>query len=346
MAFNFDAFKNLDPMVQSALIQGGMNLGGGILSGMGQGQQSEAQLAYQRERDQVEAMLAMMRERGNAAEFEATDDRLRNQAAGTLIGDPLSHQASRQNMALRRALLFDGPDGGPQYVRPGPSSTIGGYMSQNLPRYDSAKPFFTNEAMANAERPFWESIGGLTNGQVGPNLGAVGYGAAAGSTQGGIDASNAARQTASANAQTARSQDLANTQTAVMSALGGGANRSARSAKKPVSGWRRFLGAALPIAAGFIPGVGPLASMALSAGAGAAGGLISGGGARGALTGAAFGAGTGALNGALTGGGAGFAKDAINNTAGRVNALSNPAVNPSYVGNAIRSTSRRIGRFG
>jgi hypothetical protein len=273
-------------------------------------------------------MLAMMRERGDRAEFEATDDRLRHQAAGTLIGDPLSHQKSRQDMALRRALLFDGPDGGPQYVRPGPQSTVGGYMAQNLPRYDSAKPFFTNEAMAAGERPFWESIGGLTQGQVGPNLGAVGYGNAGGGVQGGIDASNAARQSTAQAAGQARTNDQANTQSAVMSALGGGANGAAgQTQQKKGGGFWKTLGniglMAAPFVAAPFTGGSSLAMLGIGAGTGAARGLLNGGGAKGALTGAATGAATtyagNVISGALGGQNANFVKKAVGQTAKRLN---------------------------
>ncbi|NBV23575.1 MAG: hypothetical protein EBS05_16850 [Proteobacteria bacterium] len=71
--------------------------------------------------------------------------------------------------------------------------------------------------------------------------------------------------------------------------------QSAQAPKK-TSWWKKVVGTALPIAAAFIPGVGPAASMALQAAAGAAGGALTGG-KKGALTGAI----TGAI-GAKTGG--------------------------------------------
>jgi hypothetical protein len=56
-----------------------------------------------------------------------------------------------------------------------------------------------------------------------------------------------------------------------------------------------------PVAAAFIPGIGPIASMALSAGLGTANGAISGG-KKGALIGGLMGAGTGALGNAVKAG--------------------------------------------
>lgn len=69
-----------------------------------------------------------------------------------------------------------------------------------------------------------------------------------------------------------------------------------------------------PIATAFIPGVGPLASMAIGAGTGAASGAVSGGG-KGALIGGLMGAGTGALGGAAKAGKLGnFGKSAVGKT--------------------------------
>ena len=68
-------------------------------------------------------------------------------------------------------------------------------------------------------------------------------------------------------------------------------------APKKTSWWKKVVGTALPIAAAFIPGVGPVASMALQAAAGAAGGALTGG-KKGALTGGIMGA-VGAKTGGL-----------------------------------------------
>lgn len=89
--------------------------------------------------------------------------------------------------------------------------------------------------------------------------------------------------------------------------------------------WKKVGSAALgvaPIATAFIPGVGPLASLAIGAGTGAAKGAIEGGGLKGALTGAATGAATSAIGGATgkllkgaAGGGGSFIDDAIGGVA-------------------------------
>jgi len=76
---------------------------------------------------------------------------------------------------------------------------------------------------------------------------------------------------------------------------------STASKKKSPSLLRRIAGAALPVAAAFIPGgaaMGPVLSTLIQAGAGAAGSALAGGGLKGALTGAAMG-GLGAATGGL-----------------------------------------------
>jgi hypothetical protein len=81
-----------------------------------------------------------------------------------------------------------------------------------------------------------------------------------------------------------------------MSMQGVPPTQSSAAQPKKTSWWKKVVGTALPIAAAFIPGVGPAASVALQAAAGAAGGALTGG-KKGALTGAI----TGAI-GAKTGG--------------------------------------------
>lgn len=298
MGINFN-----DPLVQSTLLRGGLDLLGGSLSGMGQGRMSEAQIAAQRQRDQVDALLALLRESGSRADSQMVNQRLGMQAAGSLLESPLKQQNERQNMALRRALLFDGPGGGPQYVRPGPQSTVGGYMAQNLPRYDSARPFFTDSAMANAEVPFWETVAGLTGGQVRPNLPGSGY-QGVGEAQGRIDAASSSAAGAVAARNSALSDEMTNTRAAVTQALGSPA-QTGRTGGRGRGGFWRTLGRIGAVAAPFIAapftGGSSLAMLGIGAGAGAASGALGGGGMRGALTGALSGAATSALPGMLRG---------------------------------------------
>lgn len=315
MAINWN-----DPLVQSTLIRGGLEIGGGIASGIGQGKAHDANLQAQRGQDQVAAMLAMLRERGDQADTAATNQRLGYQASGALIGNPLDIQGSRQDMALRRALLFDGPGGGPQYVTPGPSSTVGGYMAQNLPRYDSAKPFFTDTAMAGSEKPFWDTVGGLTNGSVGPNLQSSGY-QGVGDVQGAISGGNAAKATAANLDAQNRMAQTNQTEAAIQQALGGGPNGSAKSSQKKEGGgfWKKLANIGLlaaPIVAA--PFTGGTSLALIGAGAGAAQGALNGGGAKGALIGGAMGLASSSLAGKAMGNPSGYVKSGVGNVAKRL----------------------------
>src|SRR5262245_28254291 len=90
------------------------------------------------------------------------------------------------------------------------------------------------------------------------------------------------------------------------------------------SGLGKGLLKAAPIAAAFIPGVGPLASMAISGAAGATGKKLSGGSWKDALISGGIGAGTSYGLGKITGldkiggkAGGSFVKDDINKAAGQ-----------------------------
>jgi hypothetical protein len=108
-----------------------------------------------------------------------------------------------------------------------------------------------------------------------------------------------------------------------------------------------------PIAASFIPGVGPVAGTLIGAGSGAASGAISGGG-KGALIGGLMGAGTGALGGAANAGKFGaFGKSGIGKAifgAGGAGAGGN-GVGGSFLsqllsGDSLAAAGRGVGAIG
>lgn len=289
----------MDSRVLSAILQGGMGLGGSILQGVGQGKALDAQNEANKARDQVDAMIKMLSIGQNQDQFNQTNSRLGAAQAGSQLGGPLDIQAARQKMALNRAFLFDGPDGGPQYSYPG-NPEIRAAMG-NLPTFASAKPFFSDQAMMSGELPFWQSIGQQTGGKVGPDFAGSGY-AGAGATsspQGSINAFNQGIQQTQSATDAAGQARLAQTQAAIQQALGGNqAGATGSPAKKKPGFWGkvgRVASQVAPIAAAFIPGVGPIASLAIGGAAGAAGGALDGGGLKGAL----MGAGTGAASGYL-----------------------------------------------
>jgi hypothetical protein len=118
------------------------------------------------------------------------------------LQSPLSAANERGNFATKRAFLFGGPGGTPQYLRPG-DPAVNAAMG-TLPSFQSAAPFFTNEAMLSSEKPYWDAMSLTTGGRVKPQLAGAGYGADATGTQ---DALNA-RSSEDAAAYNARMQAL------------------------------------------------------------------------------------------------------------------------------------------
>lgn len=109
---------------------------------------------------------------------------------------------------------------------------------------------------------------------------------------------------------------------------------AAAGQSKKTPWWRKAIGAALPVAAAFIPGVGPAASIALQAAAGAAGGAIGGGGVKGAVLGGLMGgvgAGTGGLGSAA--GRQAMAQQGVKSFAKQT--LSNPRLLTQIAGGAL-----------
>jgi len=203
-------------------------------------------------------------------------------AALDSIGAPLGHALQRADFAKKRSFLFDGPGGGPQYIRPQ------GYMNAylpSLPRFDSAKPFFSDEAMLASEVPYWQSISALTGGKVGPGFQAAGY-----SSQPASMAQYAVNQSLWRDANEKARQEmeikalLSPQQQAVQQAL-------QPEKKKGTPWWKKALGIGGMIGSMFIPGMqalGPVAMGLLRAGVGAASGALVGG-KKGALLGGAMG---------------------------------------------------------
>jgi len=199
-------------------------------------------------------------------------------AALDSIGAPLGHALQRADFAKKRSFLFDGPGGGPQYIRPQ------GYMNAylpSLPRFDSAKPFFSDEAMLASEVPYWQSISALTGGKVGPGFQAAGY-----SSQPASMAQYAVNQSLWRDANEKARQEmeikalLSPQQQAVQQAL-------QPEKKKGTPWWKKALGIAGTIGSMFIPGGTALAALG-RIGLGAASGALAGG-KKGAFIGGALG---------------------------------------------------------
>ena len=159
-----------------------------------------------------------------------------------------------------------------------------------------------------------------------PNLSDVGYGSAGyGPTQGAMGARSSFENLQERQRQ-AQIDAISGYKQAGDEALGrytmdSDAERKKREEGKKKGGfWRSLLGTALPIAASFIPGVGPIAGLAIGALAGGAGSAIAGGNP---LTGAAMGAAGSQLspNSWIRGGGPSYVGNQVGGVANRLNAL-------------------------
>lgn len=283
-----DWFKGLNPQAQAALLGGGMNLLGGISTGMGlEGQQEDSQ-AHQLE-------IARM---NNLASLYGADNQ-RYIAAQNAIGSPLAIQRERAGMAMLGDMLGNGGSAratqqvfAPPHIAPY-QGRVGGGSGSGGTNFSRAGQFLTNDAMANAEVPFWQNLSAL-NPDINPNLQNAGYGQSPGAAyaSGMIDQSrlgNATRQQMEKNA--------------IFGALGGQSGGGAGMQGPAPKGYEydKKTGQLKKKGGGFWKTLGKI-------GLGIGGGIATAmtGGAAAPLLGAAFGAASGALDngwkGALTGG--------------------------------------------
>lgn len=290
------------------LILGGMQFGGGLLQGVGQGQQSAEQARAAQQNALLGGQLGLNQDVLNAYlgmyGQQASQGYQRDvQGLNAMQMNPLAQQQARQQMALRAAILPElrnptttlprGLQGYAGQLQGGFRIPEGGFGPETL-RY------FSPEANAAAEGHFWQAAAPFVRP---PDLTQLGYGAAGQVPT--MDAM-AARNTFDAQQEEMRRNQLG----AIQNFEREGQNALAKSQQqqqqqqqqRKSSWWRRLLGTALPIAAGFIPGVGPLAALGIHAAAGAGGAALAGGNP---LSGAIGGAALGALGGRFPLGGGG-----------------------------------------
>jgi len=298
-------WTRMDPALQTAIIQGGSGILGGILAGMGQQGRDQALIEANREDRRSQDLLTM---RGQDMDASA-------RAAQLIGGSPLAFANQRQAMALKHALLGGNYQGG-GVSAPG---FLKGYTGKvSMPKFGpDVLRFSSPEAMANAEVPYWQAIAAL-NPDINPNLRAAGYGNTPGAeyASGMIDQSrlqNAVRQ------QLERQMLMG----VIMGGGPGGPGYAAPDGyewkynngrwelKKKGGGFWSKLGKGLGIIGGGIAtaltggAASPLLAAAIGAGSGALSGALGGGGWKGALLGAGLGGVTGGL-GAGSGGAAGM----------------------------------------
>lgn len=293
-----DWFQSLPPAAQSALLGGGMNILGGALSGMGQQGRDEASQANQ---------LAIARMNNLAGLYGA--DNQRYIAAQNAIGSPLAIQRERAGMAMLGDMLGSGGSArasqqvfAPPHIAPF-QGRVGGGSGEGGPNFSRAGQFLTNDAMVNAEVPFWQNLSAL-NPDINPNLQNSGYGGqnpATAYASGMIDQSRLGNMSKQAQERQA-----------IMGALGGGGmaggqppegyeyDKKTGQLKKKGGGFWKKLGKIGAIVGGGIAtamtggAASPLLAAAIGAGSGALAGGIDGGW-KGALTGGALGGLTGGI---------------------------------------------------
>ena len=258
-----------------------LNAGIGGLEGWFGGQADDRRDS-QNQLGSLAAMMAQLQARENQYKLAASQM------------DPLAQQRARAEFAqagdVRRnqtpvSHSFD-PATGFASLSGGARMPEGGWSDDTLGFFDPA-------SRANAEAEFYGAAG------MPYDLAGAGYGDAAGPQAGGGQ-----------GASSLLSQRLAeriSPQDAFTNALNNPSNRQQFGASSQQQGggkpwWQKALGAVgavAPIAASFIPGVGPLASMGIGAGIGALTGALSGG-RSGAVRGAAQGGGSAMLGNYLS----------------------------------------------
>lgn len=335
------------PLTKDQLIQLAAAFGPSLISGIGQGGQAAADraLTEQDRARQAEQELynRRMGARGGLAGFFQNQLTRDINAAGDFAAQsPLgAEQALARQMARQRA----GAEAVRQYKPPtgmSPAASAFAAQQQNfLAPFASAdyQATVSPEATARSIAERRKALGAIDpNFQFGSmgDFGLPDLGGEVSQYQGDV---RSRRQASEMDLQRLLTEQMREASAAQIpgatSATAAPTTGAATTQKKP-SLLRRVVGAALPVAAAFIPGVGPVASALIQAGAGAAGSAIAGGGLKGALTGAAMGglgAATGGLGSAASRMGAGGAKGGLGSFVQR--AILDPRALTQIAGGAI-----------
>lgn len=276
-----------------AAASGVLGLLGGLLGGIGQGKQNDAQMAQQRQ-FLLQQLLASLNEgeQGRALsreQFNANQGLQREQLGlqREQIGlnstqmDPLAQQKSRGGMALFGAMLGNARPSAISSSIPGMNMfmpQLSGGIMDLVPKggfSPETLKYFSPESMANAEGNFMTNAAPFAQPT---DLTGVGYGSAGAtptaqgqSARSSFQAQQAsAQQQRAADAQSASDADFSKSaaqRAALQQAMSGANSQAPAAAAKKKSGLLgKILGVA-GLASNFIPGVGPL----VGAGLGAAG---------------------------------------------------------------------------
>jgi len=335
------------PLTRDQLIELAAAFGPSIISGIGQGGQAAADRALTeqdraRQAEQEAYNRRMGARAGLAGFFQNQLTRDINAAGDFAAQSPLgAEQALARQMARQRA----GAEAVRQYKPPtgmSPAASAFAAQQQNfLAPFASAdyQATVSPEATARSIAERRKALAGIDPnfrfGSMG-DFGLPDLGGEVSQYQGDV---RSRRQASEMDLQRLLTEQMREASAAQIpgatSATAAPTTGAATTQKKP-SLLRRIAGAALPVAAAFIPGVGPVASALIQAGAGAAGSAIAGGGLKGALTGAAMGglgAATGGLGSAASRMGAGGVKEGLGSFVQR--AILDPRALTQIAGGAI-----------
>lgn len=287
-------FNSLSPELQAALVKGGFDITGGVIGGIAQGRQQQAQTGI----GTANALTNFYQ--GN----QDIDLKRQLQGVASTQLDPLKQQKSRQQQAMMEAVAGGARNASPTSFNSDGSPVRSGGIMSAIPQggfSPDVMKFFSPEARASAEGDFMKANAPFADPS---DLTKLGYGdAGAAPTKMAQDARTAF--------QTDDHNQRAQMQQYVLQQMGIEAKNDAANGKQPGSGfWHKFAkyaGMAGAITATALTGgaASPLMVAALGAGSGALSGWGSGGGLKGTLTGAAL------------GGLSGYAGAAINNPAVR-----------------------------
>jgi len=335
------------PLTKDQLIQLAAAFGPSLISGIGQGGQAAADRALT-EQDRArqaeqEAYNRRMGARGGLAGFFQNQLTRDINAAGDFAAQsPLgAEQALARQMARQRA----GAEAVRQYKPPtgmSPAASAFAAQQQNfLAPFASAdyQATVSPEATARSIAERRKALAGIDPnfrfGSMG-DFGLPDLGGEVSQYQGDVRSRRQASEMDLQRLLTEQMREASAAQIPGATSATGAPTTGATTTQKKPSLLRRVVGAALPVAAAFIPGVGPVASALIQAGAGAAGSAIAGGGLKGALTGAAMGglgAATGGLGSAASRMGAGGAKGGLGSFVQR--AILDPRALTQIAGGAI-----------
>lgn len=260
-----NAFKEFfspnSPEERAALMSGLFGTGSAVLDSIARGKAAGAELAARKGETGVGAYTRLGESERDIYRDSLDQAMKGGQGALDALGGPAGMFNARSGMAAKRGIVNMGG------IRPPAGSSVN--MPDLSGMFDSMRPFVSEEAQLDSERPFWQGMSLMTQGRMGAgDLSKGGYSrdladplsTSLGAFQG------QALQEALANKK-AQEQSIVRQKSAVDQALQ--TQQQQQQQKKKGGFWSKLGGAlkfAAPIAAAFIPGLQPLAAAAIAGG--------------------------------------------------------------------------------